>query len=210
MMTPMTFVDDALAGCRVIVEFPEGGVADWIVAGEVLLQEGLRAWALPVGSLALLPEVLALFGRRARVGVSRVLDADGVRSAVAAGAHFVTSPLAGADLVEAAGGVPFLPGGLTPQEIADAARLGRGAAQVVPADIMGSGYSRTLPALLPGVELVATGRLEHYQCDLWLEAGARAVGVQGVLLLSEEHDAQANEPGELRRRCQQFADLKGN
>ena len=175
-------LDAALGGRKVVVEVPAAGVEDWVAVAEVLVQEGLSAWALPPGLISCLPEVLALFGRRARVGVTGLMDAAGVRRAVEAGAHFLLAPIADPSLAEAAGGIPLVQGGLTPTEIAAAARGGAEAVMVAPADALGTTYARTLPALFPGVALVASGRLEHFQCAMWLEAGARAVVVSDVVL----------------------------
>lgn len=175
-------LDAALGGRRVVVEVPATGVEDWVAVAEVLVQEGLSAWALPPALIPCLPEVIALFGRRARVGVTGLTDADGVRRAVEAGAHFLLAPIADPALAEAAGGVPLAQGGLTPTEIAAVARGGAAAVMVAPADALGTTYARTLPALFPGVALLASGRLEHYQCAMWLEAGARAVVVSDVVL----------------------------
>ncbi len=199
----MTFTERALGGRRLFVELPAAGVPEWVAAVEVLVQEGLGAVAFHVGHLDLLRQALPLFGRRARLGVWGALTPDDVAAAVASGAHFVTSPVGDPAEADAAGDIPFLPGGLTPTELAAAAREGE--VQVVPADALPTAYARALPALLPGVGVVATGRLERFVCELWLTAGARAVGLSGVLW-----DANAPESGtlgDLRLRCQSYAGL---
>lgn len=203
----MSVLEAAFRGQRVVVCFPPDGFADWVPAAEVLLMEGFRTWQLPHSQLALLPDVLSLYARRARVGVGHVVDAAGVRAAVEAGAHFVSAPVHLPEMVEAAGDVPMLTGGLTPQEIAAALSAGAEAVQVTPADVMGSGYARSLPPLFPGVPLVAAGRLERYQAEMWLQAGAAAVSVEGVILQPETGGKAPNEPSEVRRRCQGFVQL---
>lgn len=200
-------LDDALRGARVVVELPAGGVHDWIPAAETLLLEGLRTWVFPVSLLGALPEALALYGRRARIGVGHLVDADGVRRAVAAGAHFLTSPTHRPELRDAAGDVPLVSGALTPSEIADAVAAGADAVQVGPVDVLGTSYARALPLLFPGLPLLVAGRLERYQAEMWLEAGAAAVCIQGVILQPEGAGSGSNEPASLRRRLQGFAPL---
>jgi len=208
MMGPMSDLHTALGGRRVFVEFPTGGVQEWVAAAEVLIQEGLAAFCLGRDQLELLPDALALVGRRARVGVHGLTDAAGVRAAVAAGAHFLTSPVADPALVDAAGDVLLVAGALTPTEVAAAARAGAGAVQVVPADVLGAAYARVLPGLLPGVPLVATGRLERFQADMWLQAGARAVGLTGVVLAPESGpQGRPNDLEDVRRRARGFGQL---
>lgn len=208
MMGAMTFRERALGGQRLFVEFPDDRLADWLPAAEVLVQEGLAAWALPVSQLDLLPDALAVFGRRARVGVRGALSAAEVARAAAAGAHFVTSPIAGRALADAAGDTPFLAGALTPGEVV-AAAVAATAVQVVPAEALGTAYARTLPRLVRGVELVATGRLERFQAELWLQGGAAAVGLAGVVLRPETGPGVAgedapNDLAEVRRRAQSY------
>lgn len=196
---PMTFVERGLAGQRLFVELP-AGVADWVPAFEVAIQEGVRGLAFWVEEVHLVPEALALFGRRARLGVFGALTPEDVRRAREAGAHFVTSPLGDAALVAAAGDLPFLPGGLTPTELRAAAG---GLVQVVPADVMPMSYARSLASLLGGRPFAASGRLERFQCEMWFEAGAQVVGIAGETLVGPA----GLELGELRARCQSYASV---
>ncbi|MDN5570773.1 MAG: hypothetical protein L0G22_05865 [Propionibacteriaceae bacterium] len=203
----MSVLEQAFRGQRVVVCLPPDGIVDWVPAAEVLLMEGFRTWQVPSGQLSMLPDILSLYARRARVGVGQLVDPDDVRAAVDAGAHFLSSPVHLSELVEAAGDVPLLSGALTPQEIAAALAKGAAAVQVSPADVMGSGYARSLPPMFPRADLVAAGRLERYQAEMWLQAGARAVSIEGVILQPETGGKSPNEPAEVRRRCQGFVQL---
>ncbi len=204
----MSVLEAALRGHRVVIEVPRSGVSDWVALGELLLQEGLGAWAVPVEQFHLVPEMLSLFGFRARLGACGVTDADGVRLAVGAGVHFVLSPVSSPDLVEAAGDVPFLGGALTPTEVARAVAAGADGVLVHPADALGSAYGRTLPPLFPGVDVVPWGRLERYQAEMWLDAGAAAVVVSDVVLRAEDGSG-VNAADEVGRRSASFATLRG-
>ncbi|MFP5415914.1 MAG: hypothetical protein ACLGHZ_03410 [Actinomycetes bacterium] len=202
----MGVLEQALGGSAVVIEFPRTGVQDWMAVAEVLLQEGLRVWSVPSSLLHLMPELLAVYGRRARVGVSGVVDREGVRAAADACAHFLLAPIGDPGLVQEAGPIPLLLGGLTPVEVAAAVRAGAEAVLVSPADVMGSAYARTLPPLFPHVPLVACGRLERYQCEMWLDAGARAVVVQDVVVRPED-GSTVNDVDEVARRAAPFGQL---
>lgn len=205
-MGRMSVLAAALCGNTVVVDLPRTGVEDWIAVAEVMLQEELRAWAFPPDLLHLMPEVLSLYGRRAHVGVSGVTDAAGVRAAVDAGARFLLSPIFDPGLADAAGEVPILFGALTPHEVADAVRRGADALLVAPADVLGSAYARALPPMFPGVALVPWGRLERYQCEMWLAAGARAVVVSDIVVRPED-GAGVNNVDEVGRRAAPFRQL---
>jgi 2-dehydro-3-deoxyphosphogluconate aldolase/(4S)-4-hydroxy-2-oxoglutarate aldolase len=111
----------------------------------------------------------------------------------------VFSPFADPELVEAAGSTPMVLGALTPSEVDQAVRAGAAGVQVIPCDAMGTLYARVLPAMFPGVPLIAAGRLERFQAEMWLDAGAVA-----VMPLGQITTAHVTEPdlAELRRRCQ--------
>ena len=209
----MATLADALAGQPLFVELPRGGVRDWIAACEVMLQEGLGAWTFPLDQVGEVSQAMAIFGRRGRVGVHGARRPSEVEDAFAAGAHFVTSPVCSPALVSAAGGRPFLAGALTPSEAQSAAEQGAAAVQIVPADVMGMAYARLLPALLPDVAIVATGRLERFLVEMWRQGGARAVGLSQTVLLAEdasqagEFGGDGNDLDAVRRRCQTLADL---
>jgi 2-dehydro-3-deoxyphosphogluconate aldolase / (4S)-4-hydroxy-2-oxoglutarate aldolase len=130
------------------------------------------------------------------VGAGTITSADDARAAVDAGAHFLVSPYPAAAVrpVTEAAGVPFLEGGFTPGEVADAA--GRGIAKLFPAHLGGPAYLRSLLAVLPGARVVPTGGIRLPDVGTWLEAGAFAVGV-GSDLTAE---------GDIRARVEQVLD----
>lgn len=183
MLGAMTVLQDVLAGHRVVVAWPSGEIEDWIALAEVLVQEGLKVWAWPADRLDRLGEVTALYGRRVRIGIAGSLDDGQLWRAARAGAQFWLSPTAVDP--ERAVPLPYLAGALTPNEVAQAARSRDAAVLVAPADALGTSYARTLPTIVPGVSVVPWGRLERYQCDMWLEAGAGAVVVQDVVVRPE-------------------------
>lgn len=204
MMWPVTSVMDALAGRRLIVEFPSG-LAGWMGACEVLLQEGLSAWAVPAGDDELLASALRTFGRRARIGVRGVRTPDQAAAASRLGAHFITATVAEPRLLEAAGETPIALGALTPNEVHYALGIGAASVQVVPADAFGMNYSRALVDLFPGVNLLASGRFERWQADMWLGAGAAAVCLAPALLFADADQASGVDLVALRSKARDLA-----
>lgn len=201
----MSALEDALAGRTVIVALPAGGVADWVAVGEVLADEGLTAWAWPADRLDQLPEALAIFGRRVRIGVAGAWNLDDMAAASEAGAAFWLVPHAVPAGAEAP--LPFLAGALTPTEVVGAHQARSAPVLVVPADALGSSYARTLPVLVPGVDVVPWGRLERYQCEMWLDAGAVAVVVQDVIV-KPEISPDVNPLEEVARRAASFGNWR--
>lgn len=188
------------AASPVVVSLPDAG-DDLAPACEVLVQEGLRTWSVPVERAAEVAGLRAAFGRRARIGVHGLTDVGQAEAARAADPAFVATSLLLADLPGAVDGVPVILGGLTPDELWRGYRAGAAAVQVIPAEAFGSGYARVLPGMLPGVPVLATGRMERYQADLWWEAGAVAVWPDPLVTVDLVVGADLDE---LRRRCQHW------
>ncbi|MBL1067914.1 bifunctional 4-hydroxy-2-oxoglutarate aldolase/2-dehydro-3-deoxy-phosphogluconate aldolase [Streptomyces sp. 7-21] len=111
------------------------------------------------------------------LGVGTVTTAEQATAAIGAGADFLVSPYPAPAVREAAAGhgIPFIEGGFTPAEIADAA--GRGPAKVFPAHVGGPKFLSSLRAVLPHAALIPTGGISVDEAGAYLEAGAVAVGV---------------------------------
>jgi 2-dehydro-3-deoxyphosphogluconate aldolase/(4S)-4-hydroxy-2-oxoglutarate aldolase len=117
------------------------------------------------------------------VGAGTVITVDEAVDAVSAGASFLVSPHLDRRLLEwaRANEIAFLPGGLTPTEIASAWGRGAAAVKVFPASVGGPGYLRSLLAPYPDLILVPTGGVDGDNVAAYLAAGAAAVGVGGWL-----------------------------
>ncbi|MGC3953748.1 MAG: hypothetical protein QM804_05770 [Propionicimonas sp.] len=186
---------------QVVLSLPGADDDDLIAACEVLWQEGHRVWSVPPDRLDDLVLLRGVFGRRARIGVHDLTDPGQAAAAVAAGTGLLASVYCLPELIAAAPGVPVVLGGLTPQELRNAHQAGASAVQVVPCEAFGTGYARGLPELVAGIPLLATGRLEHYQAELWLDSGA--VGVWPSQLLTSDL-LTADDLTELRALSQRW------
>lgn len=196
----MTSVE-VLAGCRVIVELPVAHLDDLIAAGELLIQEHLDCWTVPYGRRGELAGLREVFGRRVRLGVADLRCTGQIEHALAEAPDLLLSPFGDAELVAAAAGTPLVLGGLTPSELSAALRLGTAAVQVLPCDALGSLYARTVTGMFTDEPLIATGRLERFQCELWLDAGAVAVSPSGAFSTDDVEDPDLTD---LRRRAQGY------
>lgn len=109
------------------------------------------------------------------VGAGTITTEQDAQAAVDAGAQFLVSPYPTPAVRPVAGDIPFIEGGFTPGEIADAA--GRGLAKLFPAHVGGPTFLRSVLAVLPGARIIPTGGIKLGDVATWLTAGAFAVGV---------------------------------
>lgn len=146
-------------------------------ACEVMIQEGVTAWTVPSGEIDTARALLGLFDGRAVVGLRGKVDPGVLDRAQDAGVSFVCLSSARVDTVDRGAeiGIAVVSGALTPTEIEHAWESRPSAVQVIPADLLGAGYTEFLRNELPDVPIVATGRIDSYQAEQWLEDGAIAV-----------------------------------
>ncbi|MEW6156264.1 MAG: bifunctional 4-hydroxy-2-oxoglutarate aldolase/2-dehydro-3-deoxy-phosphogluconate aldolase [Verrucomicrobiota bacterium] len=127
------------------------------------------------------------FGDRGLIGVGTVLDADTARSAIAAGAQFVVSPILRPEIAEAAHAFdrPVMLGAYTPTEAQLAHEAGSDFIKIFPADTLGPAYIKALRAPLPHLRIVPTGGVDLKTLGDFFKAGCAAVGAGSSLLKKE-------------------------
>ncbi|WP_018699734.1 bifunctional 4-hydroxy-2-oxoglutarate aldolase/2-dehydro-3-deoxy-phosphogluconate aldolase [Amorphus coralli] len=133
----------------------------------------------------------------ALVGMGTVLDADGARRAIDAGADFLVSPCVVPEVIETAvaAGCPVIAGAATPTEVLAAHRTGATAVKIFPIrQLGGHAYLKAVRSVLPFVGLVPTGGIEIDEVDAYFQAGALAVGLGSQLARDAEIEAGDKAP----------------
>jgi 2-dehydro-3-deoxyphosphogluconate aldolase / (4S)-4-hydroxy-2-oxoglutarate aldolase len=134
------------------------------------------------------------------VGVGTVTAPAQVDASVDLGARFLVSygfdPEVIASAVER--GVPMIPGGLTPSEVAGCRRAGAAAVKLFPARLVEPSYIRDLRAVMPDLKVMVTGGIPSTPEGIrpWLADGAMAVGLGSALGTAADDGAD-----EVERRC---------
>lgn len=130
------------------------------------------------------------------VGAGTVLTADDARSAIAAGAKFLVSPIYAPEVVRIAreAGVIAVPGALTPTEVFNAWQAGADLVKVFPAELFSPRYVRYLRELFPQIRLFPTGGLSLDSVREYIIAGAATVGLGSNLADAEALTAGNVEP----------------
>lgn len=187
-----------------VVCLPQAEFDDVVGVVEVLVQEGLNQFSLAADdpNLDLLS---AMYSSRARFGACRVSDAEQVELAVTAGASFVFSDVAEADVLQAAQqvGVPCYLQAFSPTEIREVIKMGATGAQLFPADVLGHGMAERLAEQELAKHVVPMGGMGAFATGEWFEAGAPAVCLGAVLLGTS---LSGGDLGKLRERCASFRD----
>ena len=192
-------MQEALSG--LIVCLPEASLDDYVGAIEVLVQEGFRTFALPVGEA--FGDVVGIFGARAQFGALRVASAAAAVTAIEAGAAFVLADVATQEVADAATerGVVCYLSAMTPSEVRAALALPAAGVLLYPADVVGHAMAARLAELGLADRVIPLGGVGAFAAGEWSKAGSPAVCVDTALL----GDAlSGGSLAQLRDRCGSF------
>lgn len=127
------------------------------------------------------------------VGAGTVLTPGQLDAALDAGADFAVAPVLDLEIQRAAidAGLPFVPGGLSPTEIATAWTAGATFVKLFPASAAGPAMVRELRGPLPDIQLIATGGIDDSNARGFLDAGAAAIGIGGAIARADAAERRA-------------------
>ena len=123
------------------------------------------------------------FGDKILLGMGTLTDPALAKSAQAAGAKFLFSPVCEPELVKAmvATGLATMAGALTPTEVLQAYKLGTDVVKIFPGSLGGPGYIKALKGPFPYIPMMPTGGVSAENVKDWFAAGVVAVGAGSEL-----------------------------
>ena len=129
-------------------------------------------------------EVHRSLGERILLGAGTVLDAEGARLAIRAGAEFLVSPMLNPDMVRLCrkNGKVAIPGAFTPTEIVAAWKGGADIIKIFPASLGGPELIKDLRGPFPQIKFLPTGGVMLENVAQFIKAGAVAVAVGGNII----------------------------
>lgn len=123
------------------------------------------------------------YKNKLNIGAGTVRTIEEAKRAIAAGAQFVVSPITDAEIIQYCKNreIPVFPGAFTPTEVFTAWQLGATMVKVFPAQFLGPSYIKELLAPLDQISLMPTGGVNQENIADYINAGAKAFGVGGML-----------------------------
>lgn len=177
---------------------------------EVMVQEGLTSFSLPVHCEAL-AEMVDIYSGRAWFGVHHVLGADDLARAVEVDAQFALADDVSEQLVTAReqatseqSTVPLFLPAMTPTEVRRVVGYPGVGVHLFPADVVGQTMAGHLKSLDLIDRVIPRGGLGAFAAGEWLEAGAPAACVAETLL---GNALTGGDLGQLRDRCTPFVTI---
>lgn len=128
-------------------------------------------------------ELDRIFGDEILLGMGTLTEPAQAKSAQAAGAKFLVSPVCEPGLVKAmvASGLVNMAGALTPTEVLQAYQLGSDVVKIFPGTLGGPAYIKALKGPFPYIPMMPTGGVSAGNAAEWFAAGVVAVGAGSEL-----------------------------
>ncbi len=181
---------------------------DVIKIAEALYIGGIRILEITMNSiepLQVIKTVIDSVGDKMIIGAGTVLDANSARQAVSAGAKFILSPIANAEIIAMTKslGIVSIPGAFTATEIYNAYKNGADIIKVFPA--ISPAYIKDLSGPLPQIKLLPTGGINLENIKEYNKAGAAGFGI-GSALVNTKKEINEEFLLELTGKAQKFVE----
>jgi 2-dehydro-3-deoxyphosphogluconate aldolase / (4S)-4-hydroxy-2-oxoglutarate aldolase len=149
-------------------------------------------------------KLAAHFGDQIVLGMGTLTQPTQVKSALAAGASFLVSPVCEPALVKAmtSSGAATMIGALTPTEVFYAYENGSDVVKVFPGSLTGPTYIKALHGPFPHIPMMPTGGVSAENVAEWFAAGVIAVGAGSELCPPKL--AQEGKFAEITERAAKF------
>ena len=129
------------------------------------------------------------------LGIGTIKTKEQASDYIRAGADFIICPTINPEVARVTheAGLLWIPGCLTPTEIAAAEMAGATIVKIFPGNILGPNYISSIQELFPKIKFMPTGGVEAEEKNLrsWFSAGVVAVGM-GSKLISKETVSSGN------------------
>lgn len=184
---PRTPPSELLTDGRIVAVLRADHARSYHAVAEVLVASGIRSIELTLstpGTIDQLPRLRRDLGDDAEVGVGTVTDVAQAERAIAAGAHYLVTPITDIEIIATAraAGCPVFPGVLTPTEAYAAWAAGASAVKIFPAQTVGPAYGTHLRGPFPDLQFLPSGGIQLDDIAPWLANGALAVSLGGPLV----------------------------
>lgn len=153
---------------------------------EAFYQAGFRTIEITMNTpnvSTIIATLIEEYGDRLNIGAGTVCNNSDLIVALEAGAQFIVSPIVDIALIKKCKslGVPVFPGAYSPTEIYQAWVAGARMVKLFPAGEKGPSYVKDVLAPLSQIEIMPTGGVRLDNIADYKKAGAKALGMGGLL-----------------------------
>ncbi len=182
-------------------------MVDALVAGGIT---GIEVTYSTPNAEQVVSELAKKYGEKIILGMGTLTDPEQAKSAKAAGAGYLVSPICEPGLVNAmvASGLTVMAGALTPTEVFQAHKLGADVVKIFPGSLAGPSYVKALRGPFPYIQFMPTGGVSAANLGEWFAAGVIAVGAGSELC--PPNFAKEGKFNEISHRAEDFVKAVNN
>ena len=121
-----------------------------------------------------------------KLGIGTIMNAEQAKLFSEMGADFLVSPIFSDSIASAIkDGMLWIPGCMTPSEIAAAQNVGCTFVKLFPGETLGPGFLKSIKPIFPKLKFMPTGGVDCTEdsIDKWFDAGVSAVGLGSKLFV---------------------------
>ncbi len=157
---------------------------------EAIVASGLQTVEITMnteGAAGLIRSAVRRYGKQLMIGAGTVLTLRDLKTALAAGASFIVSPVVVPAVIEycAKHKIPVFPGALVPQDIYAAWQAGATMVKVFPAGCFGPNYFKELKGPFRQIDLLACGGVTPENTKDYFKNGASAIAAGSSVFRKE-------------------------
>lgn len=157
---------------------------------QAVVDGGIKCFEIALNSKDAYKQISMLhehFGEQALIGAGTAITVELAKNAIEAGAQFLLTPSTHEDVLSycAKENILFLPGALTPSDVATCLRYGFSTIKLFPAGSVENNYIKSLKGPFDETEYVAIGGVDTDNINDFFKQGYLAVGLGSNLIPKE-------------------------
>ncbi len=154
---------------------------------DIVIESGINSIEVTLttpNALSIIKQLRNNYENSILLGAGTVIDLDGAKRAIDAGAEFIVMPIYNIEVINYLKNnrFPIISGAFSPTEIYNSYHAGADMIKIFPANLLGIKNFKSLQIIAPKIPLMVTGGITTDNSREWLDSGADVLGIGSSLI----------------------------
>ncbi len=154
---------------------------------DIVIESGINSIEVTLttpNALSIIKQLRNNYENSILLGAGTVIDLDGAKRAIDAGAEFIVMPIYNIEVINYLKNnrFPIISGAFSPTEIYNSYNAGADMIKIFPANLLGIKNFKSLQIIAPKIPLMVTGGITTDNSREWLDSGADVLGIGSSLI----------------------------
>ena len=154
---------------------------------DIVVESGINSIEVTLttpNALSIIKQLRNNYENSILLGAGTVIDLDGAKRAIDAGAEFIVMPIYNIEVINYLKNnrFPIISGAFSPTEIYNSYNAGADMIKIFPANLLGIKNFKSLQIIAPKIPLMVTGGITTDNSREWLDSGADVLGIGSSLI----------------------------